>query len=372
MKILFGITQSNFGGAQRYVYDLARSLSGEAQVGVVFGGIGRLATKLNDAGIKTIALESLRRQVSILDDFKTFSELVGLLRSEKPDVFHINSSKMGGLGALAARIAGVRCIIFTAHGWAFNEPRPLWQRFLIHVFANVTVLLSHRTIAVSESVKAQVSLAVARDKMTVIQSGIANDALPRDEARKHIAEILAINPAETIPWIVTVAELHPVKGIDVALIAASQMTAASRYIILGEGVERKNLEARVHNLQLGGRVSFAGFVDNASRYLSAFDIFLLPSRSEALGYAVLEAGAAHLPVVATRVGGIPEIVRDNESGKLVAPEKADEIKTALEALIAAPDERKRLGDALAARIATDFSIDRMVRDTKALYAPRSE
>lgn len=367
MKILFGITQSNFGGAQRYVYDLARSLSSEAQVGVVFGGIGRLAVKLNDAGIKTIALESLRRRVSILDDFRTFSELVGLLREEKPDVFHINSSKMGGLGALAARLSGVRRIIFTAHGWAFNEPRPWWQRMLIHVFANATILLSHQTIAVSESVKAQVSLSIARRKIIVIPNGVAHDVLQREEARMHIANILSIDPHETRPWIVTVAELHPVKGIDVALTALTHIDTDVRYIVIGEGAERKLLEARVRNLHLEHQVVFAGFVDSISRYLSAFDIFLLPSRSEALGYVVLEAGAAHLPVIATRVGGIPEIIRDGESGTLVTPESPEEIKGALQALIASPDERKRLGDTLAERVARDFSLDRMVNQTKALY-----
>src|SRR3989344_9582024 len=146
VKILYLITKSNFGGAQRYVYDLATETKkrGHDVVGG-FGGDGPLATKLADAGVRTVSIATLERDVNPLNDFKTFLKLLDLFAKERPEVIHLNSSKMGGLGALAARLWNAwnwifsflgrgghpARIIFTGHGWAFNEERTDLERFII-------------------------------------------------------------------------------------------------------------------------------------------------------------------------------------------------------------------------------------------------
>ena len=127
MKILYGITKSNFGGAQRYVFDMAtEAKSAGHDVAVICGGEGTLVKKLRAAHIRVITLPHLKRDISLVDEFRSFHFIFRTLVKENPDVFHTNSSKMGGLGNLAARLAGIRKIIFTGHGWAFNEPRPEW------------------------------------------------------------------------------------------------------------------------------------------------------------------------------------------------------------------------------------------------------
>src|SRR3989344_1038967 len=103
-KILYCITKSNWGGAQRYVYDLATHLPAEFEAAVVLGGDGALKTRLEIAGIPTIPLSRLERDIHIRGDIKTFFELLGIFRRERPDIIHLNSSKMGILGTLAARI----------------------------------------------------------------------------------------------------------------------------------------------------------------------------------------------------------------------------------------------------------------------------
>ena len=118
-KILFLITKANWGGAQRYVFDLATALRNEFDISVAFGQEGLLAKKLREAQITTFPIRALQRDVSISSDVKSFLELMRLFRVEKPDVVHLNSSKAAGVGALAARLAGVPRIIFTAHGWPF-------------------------------------------------------------------------------------------------------------------------------------------------------------------------------------------------------------------------------------------------------------
>ena len=140
MKILYGITKSNFGGAQRYVFDLAKAAQEhEHDVSVLCGGDGLLASKLKAKNINVITLDKLERDISITKEISSFFQILKFLREEKPDIFHINSSKMGGLGGLAGRLTGVKKIIFTNHGWAFNEPRPNWQKILIKLLLDTAL-----------------------------------------------------------------------------------------------------------------------------------------------------------------------------------------------------------------------------------------
>jgi glycosyltransferase involved in cell wall biosynthesis len=368
MKILIGITQSNFGGAQRHVLDLATGLSRDTfDVAVVHGGDGLLAERLRERGIRTIPLAALGRSVSVFNDIASFFALVKVLRKERPDVFHIHSSKMGGLGALAARIARVPRIVFTAHGWAFNENRSAFARGCIYFLALLTVHLSHATIAVSEAVRDDIKNAVARRKITVIYNGVEKTtALSRDAAR---SELRTTDPTlKDGLWIVTVAELHPIKGLDVGLEAFKAFLAThpnTHYCVIGEGSMRSRLETKMTELGLAGHAHLVGFLD-ATRFLSAFDIFLLPSFSEGLSYGVLEAGAAHLPVIATRVGGVPEILM-GESGILVAPHDPAAITVALTRLADAPELRQSLSDALSARVTKRFSLNQMIEATRKIY-----
>lgn len=136
---MFVVTKSNFGGAQRYVFDLATNLPTNGYDVLVATGsaqgsesAGSLIGMLQHAGIRTVFLPHMARDISPLRDWRTFLSLWKLMRDEKPDVVHLNSSKAGILGALTARLAGVRRIIFTAHGWAFWETRNFFLS-LIHI-----------------------------------------------------------------------------------------------------------------------------------------------------------------------------------------------------------------------------------------------
>ncbi len=151
-SVLYVITKANWGGAQKYVYLLARGAANAGyQVAVAYGEPGVLTEKLGELGIETIQVPALGRDVDTKKDAGAYRALVELFKTRNPDIVHINSAKAGGLGALAARRVGIAHIIFTAHGWAFNESRPAWQRALIWMLSGVTVSLSHTTICVSEA-----------------------------------------------------------------------------------------------------------------------------------------------------------------------------------------------------------------------------
>ena len=182
MKILYGITKSNFGGAQRYVFDLAIETKKVGHdVAVMCGEGGTLVERLGEEGIRTIEIKGMNRDISPLDDLRSLFNLIRTLKHEKPDVFHTNSSKVGGLGNLAARLVGIKKIIFTSHGFEFDAPRPMWQKPIIKFFSWLTIVLSHTTICVSNKTRDKIAhWPFIKTKLMVIHNGIEEfSILPR-------------------------------------------------------------------------------------------------------------------------------------------------------------------------------------------------
>ncbi len=120
-KILVVITKSNWGGAQRYVHDLARHLKEDFDITVACGGTGELVERLTALGIRTLTIPGLARDVHPMQDLAVCIRLGRIIKKERPDVLHLNSSKIGVIGAILGRLIGIKRIIFTAHGWAWNE-----------------------------------------------------------------------------------------------------------------------------------------------------------------------------------------------------------------------------------------------------------
>ncbi|MBX4195932.1 glycosyltransferase family 4 protein [Candidatus Parcubacteria bacterium] len=367
MRILYGITKSNWGGAQRYVYDLAiAAREAGHEVSVLSGGNGLMIKKLDEAGIRVISLPHMNRDIKVASELKSFVDIYKILRSERPDVFHINSSKMGGLGTFAARIAGVKKIIFTSHAWAFNESRHWLQRLIIEELSWLTVFLSHITICVSEQSKRQMETKpLIGEKLVVVHNGIDGfKLLEREVAREKLS--LTDLPPDTI-LVGTISELHPNKGIDIMLRALNKTTENVHFAIAGTGEKMAELRQLAKILGVSGRVHFLGYVENAREYLKAFDIFTLTSRTESLPYVILEAGYAALPVVATRAGGIPEIITDGKTGTLVPRRDHKSLAAALSDLINDREKRSIFGENLSKFVKENFSKERMVRETFKIY-----
>ena len=357
MKILYGITKSNFGGAQRYVFDLVTTMKKEGhEVAVVCGGNGILVDKLKAEQVRVITLDGLQRNIVFVREIPFFIEISKILKREKPDVFHINSSKMGGVGSVAARLVGVKKIIFTAHGWAFNEPRPVWQKALIKFFVWLTIISTHHTICVSEQTKKDVERwPFIKNRLVVIHNGVSEFNLaPREDKSFTVGAI---------------AELHKIKGLDILLRAWSKFTTRheAKLVIIGSGEEKDNLENLSDNLGVTNSVNFKGFVENARSLFSNFDIFVMPSRSEGLPYSLLEAGTAGLAVIATSVGGIPEVIENGTNGVLVPTENVEVLLSSLILLAEDDGLRKRLGAHLKASVQENFSLEKMVGETRSLY-----
>jgi len=372
-KIFYVITKSNWGGAQKYVYDLATSLPKDSfEPTVIFGGVGALAEKLSSAHIKSISIDSLKRDISISSDFVSFFKLFSIFRKEHPDIVHVNSSKVGGLGALAARLVGIKKIIFTCHGWPFNEERGTLSLWVIRFFSWLTVMLSHKTIMVSERDLHDGKLMFGlKNKLILIHNGLKKpDFKTTDNASAYIKELARKSGVKITPedfLVGSIGELHKNKGYDYLLSAFSKLGKSFKLVIISDGEERFKLNKKIHELGLGQRVALLGFVTEAATYLEVFDAFVLSSIKEGLPYVIIEAGFAKLPVVATNVGGVSEIIDDMHSGILVQNKKPGDIAKSLEFIRVNPEKVRLFGENLYNKVMAEFSLSTMVEKTVELY-----
>lgn len=376
-KILFIITKSAWGGAQRYVFDIASHLPAEDFEAVVaVGGSGPLIEKLRQKSIRVIPIASLNRDVRIVGDAVSFFKIFFLCMREKPDVVHLNSSKIGVLGAFAAFLAKLTTrnykqkIIFTAHGWAWNEPRVRWQKRLIAAgikiaarFQDSIIILSRRDLAEA------LARGIPQEKLTVIPLGIPENTrfLAPLDAQKALSEKVGITFER--PLFGTIAELTKNKGLPYliqALHAVKQKTPHFSCVIIGDGEDRETLRRMVSENGLAHTIFFAGFIPDASRYLKVFDFFVLPSIKEGLPYVLLEALSANIPIIATDVGGIPDIVEHNINGIIVPPRNIAALTEAIERCMA-PHLRDTYSKNTLKKI-REFSFSDMMQKTIALYS----
>ncbi len=373
-KILYVITKSNWGGAQKYLFELATTLpKGKFDVAVVVGGNGTLAKKLNDNGIRVINLENLEKKITISKELSVLIDLVKIFKKERPAIVHLNSSKIGGLGALAGRIYNFlqllttnyslqTKIIFTAHGFAFNEDKPKIIKIFLFILNYITILLCHKTIVINQKELNQIrKLPFISKKLELIYLGIGE--INTLKVNKDLSGPISIG---------TISELTKNKGLEYAIEAVARLKNRNiNFTILGEGEERSKLAALIRELGLTDIVQLLGFKENASSYLSLFDIFTLTSLKEGMPYAILEAGQVGLPVIASNVGGISEMIEDGISGIIVEPKNVEQIVSALILLIENKKKREELGANLKKTVAKKFSLKKMLDKTKELYISSS-
>ena len=368
-KILYIITKSNFGGAQRYVFDLASHTKNDFDVVVAAGGDGILFEKLTKQGIRTITVPFVERDIHIWNEPRVIWAFLQILKNEKPDVIHLNSSKMGLLGGIAADIFNAISkdhklkTVFTIHGFPFEEPRGVLWRGVIWVATWVSMLLADENIVVSKKDEniAQ-RMAFVGKKTHLIPNGVSPITfLPKNEAQQ---KILGKEFSGTV--IGTIAELNHNKGLEYFLQAISVIQDKNiHYVIIGNGEKRKEFEDIIRIKRLP--VTLAGYVDNAPLYLQAFNIFVLPSLKEGLPYVLLEAGSAGLPVVATSVGGVPDIIQNGVSGILVPPKDPQSLALALESYLHNQVLREDLARTLKKNTLINFNVEAMVNATVKLY-----
>lgn len=373
LKILYLITKSNYGGAQKYVLELAVSARDAGHsVTVASGGTGEagaptgnLVAKLQEANITFIKVKNFLRNMSLMSDVFALFEVWKIIRKQKPDVLHVTSSKAGGIGALAGRLAGVETIIFTSHGLTVDEVwRPKWQRILIYIGTWITIKLSHKSIMIStETYDRARKMPGLANKVFLIKNGISQiDFLEKPKARK----LLAPDVPQRAFWVGGMGELHPNKNWSAAILAMSSLPDKIHLLIIGEGEERNKLENLIKNEGLQNRVHLLGFIEGAS-YLKAFDVFILTSKKEGLPYVLMEAGLAGVATIASDLPGNQDIITTGETGFLIESSPRI-ISTTVEMVYRDEGMQRRLGENFKEVIIKEFSIKKMYSQTISLYA----
>ncbi len=385
--ILYLVTQSELGGAQRYVFDLATNLSQEFNISVAFGEQGEkgeLAKQLKQANIKYYVIPHLKRAISPINDLKALIEIIKLIKKLKPNIIHLNSSKISILGSLVgflikSEILNLKSeIIYTVHGWVFNEPMPAWKKLFYKYAEKFTAIFKHKIICVSEfdrqtAIKEKIC---NPKKLTTIHNGIEQiNFLPKEQASEKLFRIInkseIRNPKSEIR-IGTIANLYPTKGLE-HLIQAIHLLISNYQlpitaIIIGEGEERKNLEDLIGQLNLKNNVILTGRINNAAELLPAFDIYVCSSVKEGLSYTIIEAMQAGLPVVATNVGGNPELIQDHQTGLLAQAKNPQDLAEKIQELINNPDLQQKLGSEAKQKAEAEFNLEKMVEKTKKIYS----
>jgi glycosyltransferase involved in cell wall biosynthesis len=387
------------------VFELATHLKKDGhQVAVALGGTGVLKTKLETEGIEIFLITDAQRDINITKEIRVLWRLYSIVRTYKPTIVHLNSPKIGGLGAVASRLASfmnaifggkdkesdkdgvirygerffVKKVIYTNHGWPFNEPRPEWQQIVIRLFSWLTVFLGGTTIVLSRTERDDVkSWPFVQHKFTIIPNGVAVFNLKE----KNEALNTLVGSDKTSTWqsenrliVGTISELHKNKGLTYALEGLNSYIEQYpeqkiAYIIMGEGEQRTELEETISKLKFlkPEHVILAGHVNEAREYLKAFDLFLLSSVKEGLPFAILEAGYAGVPVISTSVGGIPEVIQNLENGILIAPRRPQEIKNALVYLNEHTEVKEFMIQKFKDKIEQKYNLEMIVAQIKSLY-----
>jgi glycosyltransferase involved in cell wall biosynthesis len=384
IKVIHVITRFDKGGAAEntfltvtglqsmgYEVILVRGLSYESNMGPA--ETKAVESCLEDAdgkGIQILTIRELVRRIYPLGDLKTLYKLITIFSEEKPHIVHMHTSKAGILGRWAARLAGIHVIIHSPHGHVFWGYFNKWKTRAYIFLERLTATITDRIIMLtSREKKDHLRCHIAHEnKFTVIHSGVDlsrfSDALvDPDDAKKKLGI-----PKGTFV-VGTVGRLTHIKG-HKYLIEAARKILLTRpemtFIFLGDGELMNDLKAQAASLGIYDKVKFLGWREDVAEVMATFDLFVLPSLNEGMGKVLVEAMAMRKPIIASNVGGIPDLVKNEENGLLVPPEDAEAIARSISILHSHPLKRRAMGEKGKA-IAVEYGADAMVQKIDRLY-----
>lgn len=380
MKILRVIARLNMGGPALHVAYLTAGLSKRGyDTTLVAGSLARgedsMAFVAEDLGVPIVRIDELGREISPIRDLVATVRLARLIRRERPQILHTHTAKAGTVARVAALLAGSRrppIIVHTFHGHVlrgyFGPLRSRFFRLLERWLAARTTAL----IAVSPQVRDDlVELGVAPpERFVVIRLGIELEERidGAQNGRAESRHYLGIPEDRfAVGWI---GRMTAVKRTDDILVAFKQLRddgVDACLCLVGDGPDRPQLERRAHELGVIKDTLFLGYQEEVAPFYAAFDALILPSGNEGTPVSAIEALAAGRPVVATSVGGVPDVVRDGEDGYLVEAGATGELADRLARLARDPDLRERMGRSGRARVLPRYAVGRLVDDVDQLY-----
>ena len=352
-------------GSQHVLLTLADQLNAERYKALVCCLTPRMEMlpRFQRAGIEVVPLGM--QSYSVLQILRGARDLRSLVQSHQIDLIHTTNFSDGLLGRVVARLAGVPVVISSIH------TQYVWKPRLHLLLDTVTARLADGFIVVSESVRqfAIDTLKIPAGKINVVNNGIVCfPTTPDPESIYRIRAELGLRSDSSV--VACIGSLKEIKGHKYLLQAVPAILAEApnaQFLIIGDGPLQAELRSLVTALGIADKVCFAGLREDVRTILPAIDILVQPSLQETFSLTALEAMAAEKPVVATNVGGLPEVVEDGRTGLLVPPENPSAIAHAVVDLLTFPERRGVLGAAGGQRFREFFTAEKMVRRYEEIY-----
>jgi len=360
MKVLYVITRSDWGGAQAHLYDLVIEMTKKRiQCEVVVGEKGTLYDRLDDSGVKVHFLPSLIHPIRLLTDLKAIFQLYRLIKMISPDVVHLHSTKAGWIGRIAA-CAAKRKIVFTAHGWCFTEGVSSTRKKMGIFIEKRLSKITHKIICVSNYDK-QLALkygVTTNSKIQVVYNGVST-------SERH-DKVLEPSSDEAFK-VVMVARFSEPKDQISLIKAIPYIDDNIKVYFVGEGSTMSAAQDLVAEMNVVDQVVFLGQRTDVQELLSSFDIFVLSSKYEALPISIIEAMSVGLPIIASNVGGVSELVIDGENGLLFEKGNIEELARQISKLIDDEPRRIEMGRISRCRYQENFTLINTIEQTMSVY-----
>jgi glycosyltransferase involved in cell wall biosynthesis len=380
IRVVRVIARLNMGGPALHVAYLTKGLEQRGyDTTLVAGSLARGESSMSfvaeELGVEVYPLPQLSREISPVYDTLSVLRLVGLIKRTRPHILHTHTAKAGAVGRLAAALAGDArppIIVHTFHGHVLRGYfNPVLSR-VFRVLERVLAAETTRLVAVGPQVRDDlVALGVApSEKFTVIRLGIDLETRVSgaDERRAELRRLFGV-PADAfvVGWIGRMTAIKRVPDVLVAFRNLLNRGVDARLCLVGDGPDRERVERTAHDLGISRSTLFIGYQRDVAPYYAFFDALLLPSANEGTPVVAIEALASERPVVATRVGGVPDVITDGADGYLVAVGEVQAMANRLAELAADRELRRRLGETGHASVVERYRIERLIDDVDALY-----
>jgi L-malate glycosyltransferase len=347
MKIVHLVSSLNVGGMEHFVVRLAHAQRQKGHSSSVFAlRDGPLTEEANRLGVPVVLLRGEHKIARVAHATSIFFAL-------GPQIIHAHNQTSLHFAVLGKRVSRAP-IVLTNHGQAFGGSRT----------PSVTEWgQTDSVIAVSNAVADLMDRTVLGKKLTTIYNGV--DFSPSKQSRAAVRAALGLPEDRVVATMV--ARIDALKGHETLIKALGEKLPLT-VLLAGDGAKRAEREQQAASLGLGPEhLRFLGFRSDVPDLLAASDLFLLPSLTEGLPLSVLEAMSHGLPIIATRVGGIPELVTENTHGLLIKPEDSVALANAIASLTASKEQRQAFGAAARLRVETEFTFSAMADEYTALY-----